>query len=177
MIQSGGLVGVLETLKKLSTLNHLDLSYIRIDKEIIPLLAEVMSGNQIEHLNLSHCLLGANHSGVLTAIANSFKLQYLDLSYNEISDDEASCVASAITASGYLNHLNLTNNHFGKESLKTILKAMSRISSLQHVNLDSYIITGELSDDLVAAATSNPGLETVLMLNSKVDLVTLSKVI
>ena len=166
-IRSRGLVSVFEALKKLCTLNHLDLSYNQIDKEIMYLLAEVVSHNQIEHLNLSHCSLEANCSVVLTAIADSFKLQYLDLSHNTISGDITNCVALVITANEYLKHVNLTNNHFNSESLQIILKAMATISSLHHINLGSYIITGEMTDNLVAVATSNPGLETVLILKSK----------
>ena len=89
VLQSAGLVSVFDAQKKLCTLNHLDLSYNKVDMEIMPLLAEVIAANLIQHLNLSHCSLGANCTVVLTAIANSVTLQYFDLSYNDISDDEA----------------------------------------------------------------------------------------
>ena len=176
VLQSAGLVSVLDALKKLSTLNHLDLSYIRIENRIMPLLAEVITVSQIEHLNLSFCSSEADCTVVLTAIANSGTLQYLDLSYNEISDDEASCVASAITTNEYLHHINLTENKFGRNSLEIILKSMISISSLRHVNLDSYVIVGQLTGDLVAVAKSNPGLETMVVLDENLSLVTLSKV-
>ena len=173
VFQSAGLVSVLDTLKNLRTLNHLDLSYIIIDNEIMPSLVEVISFNQIEHLNLSHCSLGANCTVVLTAIVNSGTLQYLDLSYNDISDDEASCVASAISNNEYLHHINLTKNKFGRNSLEMILKSMTSISSLRHVNLDSYVIVGQFTGDLVAVAKSNPGLEAMVVLKENL---TLSKV-
>jgi len=176
VLQSAGLISVLDALKKLCTLTHLDLSYIKIDKEIMPLLAEVISVNLIEYLNLSHCSLGANCTVVLTAIANSVTLQYLFLSYNDISDDEASCVVSAITANDYLSHLNLPRNQFGQKSLKMILQAMARIVSLQHVNLSSFVIFGELIGELVEVAKSNPGLESMVVLKENLQLSILSKV-
>ena len=176
VLQSAGLVSVLDALKKLCTLNHLDLNHIKIDKEIVPLLAEVISGNQIEHLNLSHCSLGVNCTVLSTAIANSVTLQYLNLNYNDISDDEASCLASAITANEYLSHVNLTRNQFSRKSLKMILQAMARIVSLQHVNLSSFVLFGELDGELVEVAKSNPGLESMVMLKENLQLAMLSKV-
>jgi len=176
VIQTSGLVSVFEALKKLSTLNYLDLSFNCIGKETVHLLAESICGNQIEHLNLSNCSLRENDSVVLKAIANCGTLQYLDLSYNCINDYEANSVASAITYNGYLYHLNLTNNNFSRESLNTILNAMAKICALQYVDLSSYLI-GELIADLVAVAISNPELESVLGLNSKCKLVSFSKVI
>ena len=53
---------------------------------------------------------------------------------------------------------------------------MISISSLRHVNLDSYVIVGQLTGDLVAVAKSNPGLETMVVLDENLSLVTLSKV-
>ena len=176
VLQSAGLVSVLDALKKLCTLNHLDLSYIRIDVETAVLLAKIITVNQIEHLNLSHCSLGANCTVVLTAIACSVTLQHLDLSYNDISDDEASCVASAITANEYLCNVNLTKNEFSRNAIKMILESMISISSLQHVNLDSYVIGGQFTGYLVAVAKSNPGLETMVVLKENLNVVTLSKV-
>ena len=79
--------------------------------EITTMLEHIITANKIEHLNLSHCSLGANCTVVLTAIVNSVTLQYLDLSYNDISDDEASCVASAIAVNSNLHFINLTNNN------------------------------------------------------------------
>jgi len=163
-IHSAGLISVIDALKKLHTIKHLDLSCNPIAEVVFPMLVEAISQNQMEHLDLSHCLQEVNSSDLLTAIANCGTLQYLDLSYNDISDDEASCVASAITANEYLYHVNLTNNKFGGQSLKIILNAMARISSLQYVNLSSYTLMDELTVDVKAVAISNPGLETILVL-------------
>ena len=176
-IQSDGLISVLDAVKKLCTLKHLNLSCNLITDLVFPTLVEAISHNQIQHLDLSHCLQAVNSSNLLTAIANSGTLQYLDLSYNDISDDEASCAASAITANGYLYHVNLTNNHFDSQSVKTILKAMARISSLRHVNISSYALTEELTVDVKAVAISNPGLETILVLQSEFKDAKLEKVL
>ena len=175
-LSATGLVRILSALKMLKTLRYLDVSSNQITSKAITALGEVVSYNQIEHLDLSHCSLGANCTVVLTAIANSGTLQYLDLSYNDITDDEASCVASAITANEYLHHINLTKNKFGRNSLEMILKSMIIISSLWYVNLDSYVIFGQLTSHLVAIAKNNPGLETMVILEENLKIVTLSKV-
>ena len=122
-LKATGLVRILNALKILKALHYLDVSKNQITFEAITLLGDVVSCNQIEHLDLSHCLLEANFIVVLTAIANSVALQYLDLSYNDISDDEASCVASTIATIEYLHHINLTNNKFGRTSLEMILSS------------------------------------------------------
>jgi len=176
-IHSVEFTSVVDALKKLCTIKHLDFSCNLIADEVFPALVEAVSQNQIEHLDLSHCLQAVKGSDLLTAITNRGTLQYLDLSYNDISDDEASCVATAITNNKYLYCVNLTNNLFGNQSLKIILKAMARISSLQHINLSSYTLTDELTVDVKAVAISNPGLETILVLQSEFKDATLEKVI
>ena len=162
-LQPLGLGTILDTLKKLNVLNHLDLTSSTFTDKDATKLAEVLSCNQINHLNVSQCLQGVNSLDVLTAIASSVALQYLDLSYDDISDDEASLVASAITANKYLHHVSLTNNEFGTKSIKVILCAMATLNSLKHVNLDSYCITDESAVDLEAVAKSN-ALENVVVL-------------
>ena len=57
-----------------------------------------------------------------------------------------------------------------------ILKSMTSISSLRHVNLDSYVIVGQLTGDLVAVAKNNPGLETIMVFDVFLHVVTLLKV-
>ena len=164
---SAGLLSVLDVLTRICTLKHLDLSCNLITDEAIPKLAEAMSLNQIEHLDLAHSLQATKCSEiVLTAIANSVTFQYLDLSYNDISD---SCVASAIASNEYLHHVNLTNNNFSIEGLKAILKAMARLRSLRHVDLSSFTISDELEVDIKAVAISNPGLENIVVFQSDIQ--------
>jgi len=160
-LESGGLENILKVLKCNSTLIHLNLSNNHIPANLIVTLEKVISVNKIEHLNLSYCLQGVT-SNLLTAIANSGTLQYLDLSYNSISDDEASCVASVITDNRYLSFINLTNNQFSDQSMEIILNAMTKINSLHLVNLSSYDITNELSAVLISVAISNHGLEEII---------------
>ena len=152
---------ILNALKMLRTLCFLDVSSNQITSEAITVLGEVVSCNQIEHLNLSHCSLGANCTVVLTAITNSGTLQYLDLSYNDISDDEASCVASSITNNECLHHINLTNNKFSIYGIKLILHAMLSMNFIRYIYLNSYSITDELAVDVEAVALNNKGLVSI----------------
>ena len=164
-------------LKQLKTIKHLNLSNNKIPEKAISILVEFMPRNKIERLELSHCSLGTNCSALLLEIAKFVTLKYLDLSYNDISDDEASCVASAITNNEYFCHLNLTNNQFSCRGIKIILNAMARINSLQSVNLGSYSITSELVDDVIAVTISNPKLKIKVACTSGIPQATLQKVI
>ena len=175
-INAGQLLTICNALTNIDTLKHLDLSNNHITNEMIMKLVEILSGNQIEHLDLSYCLLGANSFALVTAIANSVTLQYLDLSYNDISDDEARYVASVITANKYLYHLNLTNNQFCCESIQTILIAMSKIYSLKHVDLSSYSITDELAVELEEVAVSNSLLDSIVVYRYAIQKVKLDRV-
>ncbi|XP_065894790.1 uncharacterized protein [Dysidea avara] len=171
-----GLMDIVVVLKKISTLKHLDLSYNQFSEAIITPLAEVISVYHLEHLSLSRCLQGVCSSDILTAIANSGTLQYLDLSYNGISDDEASCVASAISANKYLHHFNFTNNQFGSQSIKMILNAMATVTFLQFINLSSYSITDELTADLEQVASCNGRLESIFIYKYAIKKVKLEQV-
>ena len=128
---------------------------------MIASLKEVISANQIKHLNLSHCFLGNNCTVVLTAIANSVTLQYLDLSYNDISNDETSCVASAITANQYLCYINISNNQFSHIGVAMIVKSMVATDFLQLIELSSYSLLDEVAADLEEVAVNNTGLKEV----------------
>jgi len=162
-LSNGGLTTVFKTLYHLRQLRYLDFNTNQLSDAVIAMLAQVVSANQLEHLNLSHCSLGANCIVVLTAVSNNGTLQYLDLSYNDISDDEASCVASAITNNKYLRHINLASNKFRNQSIKTVLNAMVAVNSLQHVDLSSYSISDKLAILLENVALNNSSLETVLL--------------
>ena len=87
-LASTGLARILSSLKKLTTIKHLDLSGNQIsDDEVISLLAAVFSCNELEHLNLSHCLQEAASYTILTAIEIKATLHHLDWSYNSSTDD------------------------------------------------------------------------------------------
>ncbi|XP_065895913.1 protein NLRC3-like [Dysidea avara] len=162
-LKPAGLLKVFNALKEFCTVSYLDISNNQMTPKVIEELAEVIHWKQIEHLGMSHCLQGENSSVVLTAIANSVTLQYLDLSYNDISDHEGNLVASAIIANNNLHHINLANNKFTTNGIKIILNATASIDLIHHSNIDSYSITDELTRDLEAVTVSNSGLESIAL--------------
>ncbi|XP_065918838.1 protein NLRC5-like [Dysidea avara] len=178
-LQPTGLLSVLCAIMTLNALKHLevkhlDLSSIQITKEVFTILAEVRCSNHIEHLDLSHCLIGANSFLAITAIVNNVTtLQYFDLSYNDISDDAAYLIASVIVANKYLHHLNFTKNQFDVYGITAILAAMTRINPLQYVNLGSYTIN---DDELKEVAISNHRLECIIVCKSGTEDVALERV-
>ena len=97
--------------------------------------------------------------------------------YNDISDDEASCIASAITANKYLHHASFTSNKFGNHGIKAILNAMSTINSLQFVNLGSYSITDDLAVELEEVASCNGALESIFLYKYAIQKVKLKEVL
>ena len=175
-LQPVGFLNILKELKKLNTLNYLDLSHNQITENAVITLGEVIYANRIEHLALSHCLQGANSSAVLTAIGSSVTLQYLDLSHNDINDDQANFVASAITANKCLFHVNLANNQFSSHGTRTILNAMAMINSLQLVDLRSFSISDELAVDLENVTSCNGALESIFIYKYAIQKVKLEQV-
>ena len=145
---------IFDGLKRLTTIKYLDLYHVSIPKELVCAVVQVLSNNRLEHLNLSHSLQGVNCSDVLTAIAKSVTLQHLDLSYNDISDDEASLVVSAITANKYLHTINITNNKFNDQSIGVTLIAMTSLRSLRTVDIRSYCISDDIKEK-IAVLISN----------------------
>ena len=78
-LASTGLARILSSLKKLTTMKHLDLSGNQIsDDEVMSLLAAVISCNELEHLNLSHCLQEAASYSIFRAIKIKVTLHYLN---------------------------------------------------------------------------------------------------
>ena len=161
-LSSVGLETISGELKKINMIKYLDFSNNDIMEEVLPALAEVLSGNKIEHLNMHNCLPDTDISSILTAIANSVTLQHLDLSINFIGDiNEASCLASAITANCKLQHISLWGSFFDSQGIKVILIAMTKINSLRCIDLRSYNIADELAAYLEAVAVNNGGIEKI----------------
>jgi len=175
-LQPAGLVSIFDGLVNINTLRYLDLSCNQITEEVNMMLAKVISFNKMEYLHFSHCFKGVNSSDILTAIASSVTLQYLDLSYNGISDYEANSVASAIASNKYLNHVNLTGNRFKSHTVKAFLSSMSTINSLQFVNLGSFSIADDLATELEDVAICNGALESICLYRYAIQRVKLYQV-
>ena len=127
--------------------------------DVTKILAVTIICNLIEYLNLKECLKGINSSNVLTAFANSGTLQYLDLSYNDISDDEASGVASIVASNNYLHDINISVNLLASKSIQIILNVVVKIGLIQFLDLISYSLSDEVATNLDEVAVNNIGLK------------------
>ena len=160
-LQPKGLERIFDALCKIFTLHYLDISENPMTADVTRILADAIVCNPIEYLNLKRCLKGINSSNVLTAIANNGTLQYLDLSNNDISDNEASCVASVVANNDNLRNMSISMNLLASRSIRIILSVMAKIGLMQFLDLSSYCLSDEVAESLEELAVNNIGLKEV----------------
>ena len=111
-------------LKLFDCLMQLDLSSTVNVQCLADDISDVIESNKmLQHLNLSNCKLSALHLMKITSsIMKLSMLKHLDISCNEITDEDAVVIAPAITNNQSLQHLLLNN----QDSLRAASKAETR---------------------------------------------------
>ena len=164
-LHASGLGCIVEELKKMTGIRHLDLAGSEFDDKVTVMLAETINKNAIEHLNLSSCLQHTNVSSILIkAVANKGTFFHIDFSSNNIGNNVASILSIAISVNPNLKFINLSDNSFTDEGIKVIINGMSKINSLESVGLENYDIT-------------NKHLKRVIMSNGRLQYMKLRKLL
>ena len=128
------------------TLNALNLSYNNFSKgDTGNLISKIITESpRLKHLNLTACHLGLKIKVVLETVENNKKLTYLDLSVNDIgnNDDIFKTLSKMISNNYYLKYLYLDTNHIIDKDFDTLInEGIANNKSLNYLSLKSNKIT------------------------------------
>ena len=157
---------VLQALKKHSKLKVLNLNGTIITEQVAEKLVEVIKNNlKLEQFGLQNSNLGHSLVLVLQALTKCSKLEVLNLSYTNITEQAAESLAKAIKNNSGLEALYLTNNDL-RSSATVILQALKENSKLKVLNLNDNNMTGQVANDLANVIKNNSGLEELYLSNN-----------
>ena len=147
---------ILQSLSKITTLTHLNLSGNDMSEEVAYFLASAIASNSsLEDLRLTDNRLTT--SGIVTiakSLSNISTLKYLIFQSNLISEEAADYIASVIKINTGIEELYLGNNKLGTGALK-IIRALKEVSSLKVLDLNNNNTSGIIADDLAAVIDHN----------------------
>ena len=163
-------VVILQSLKHISKLTHLNLDNNKMTEQVAEDLADVMRNNSgLEMLLLSKNNLNFSALVILQALKHHSKLKIISLSNNNITGQVAEHLAAIIKNNSQLEQLYLANNKLGS-STTLILKALEQNSSLKILNLANNNMSKEVAEDLANVIRSNIGLEQLYLYNNNLKL-------
>ena len=121
----------------LQHIQHLDLSYNKLDRRGCELLAEgVQRMPHLETLNLSwNRDIGSGGAVQLMSSLDWSKLRELDMTGTRISDPDFECLARYIHSTTSLEELSIGDNEISVESIGSLCRALSANSSMRILNM------------------------------------------
>ena len=150
---------ILQSLRTISTLKHLNLDNNQITEEAGEALASVILHNTgLEELDLSRNSLGEGLLNVAKALKHISSLKFLDVGNNKISKEVSDELSLAITANKCLEDLSLFNTYLQFSAI-VILQSLTTISKLKFLNMNNNEITKEAGEALASAILHNKELE------------------
>jgi len=136
------------------SLFKMDVKIVNISGNIISNLVAILVKTSIgstSSLSLSKCSL--QEKGLTKLMRNvKHHLEYLDISYNIVTDKAARDVADLIFRNAKLKHLDLSNCEMQRKGLAIILNAIKDCTVLKYVDLKSNctMVDDALASDVVA---------------------------
>ncbi|XP_013382113.1 leucine-rich repeat-containing protein 74B [Lingula anatina] len=154
-----------EALKKNTTVQVLILEGNTMEGEGIQEVCEMLTENDfITEVNLSRNRLGSRHSllngpyYISDMMRKNNTLTHLDLSYNDLTENDAMFIAFGMEGNFRISHLNLSHNDFEEGGAQYIGKALMENRSIETLNLSWNHIRRKGAVIIARALQSNKNL-------------------
>ena len=124
-------------------------------------ITEVITCNCfLEYLDISYCNLSdLQIADVASALSEKSTLKHLNLSYNEITTDKTALKISSVIINNSLRNINLSNCHLQESGIIIIAEALANITSLISIDISENYIAGNSIDSVAAVVRENLLLE------------------
>ena len=170
-LNTAGALCILNSLKHLTTLQVLDMSYNNIGSQSADDIAAVIDNNPlINQLWLDGSDL---HSTGTITICNALKkirtLRILSLCNNGISDDAADELSAVITQNVLLEDLLLSNNQLHSTGIKIIAESLSKLIKLRKLDLFSNNIGKEGASSLAIVLRNSTSLQDLFLSGNNLE--------
>ena len=161
-LYTGGVITIAKSLANLSSLKSLNFSSNKTGSGAADAIASVILANSwLDTLYLydNHLETGVN------VIANALKqisgLKKLNLNDNRIPECAGEDLAGAILSNKSLQVVQFANNNLKTKGIVAISRALSNLTELQTFSTFNNYCTGEASDAIALAISSNVNLKTI----------------
>ena len=166
-----GALYILNSLKYLTTLRVLDMSYNNIGSQSADGIAAVIDNNPL----INQLWLDGNdlHSIGTITICNALKkvrrLSILSLCNNGISDDAADELSAVITQNVLLEDLLLSNNQLHSTGIKIIAESLSKLIKLRKLDLFNNNIGEEGASSLAIVIQNSTSLQDLFLSGNNLE--------
>jgi len=154
----------LDAAKHIGTLQYLILRSCRIPPEVTnDLILTILHNAHIKHFDVCDCEMSGSEVAVIAEALNELStLQFLDMSYNEITDQAVIKIASVITNNHLLKHLNLSGCCLKDFGIEIIFNALAHTNFLLSLNISENHITSKVAKNVNIGLFSNYTLRNIL---------------
>lgn len=128
------IIQILDILKKNKFLRTLDLSKCNI-KYILPKITETLYETNLQYLNLHDNNITYNIVDLIDGLKNNNTLTNLNLSKNNLQDDNIYILAEILKNNNTLQKINLSDNFISDNGFTFIINALVNNSSIVSLNL------------------------------------------
>ena len=153
-----GIMHIVVAIKQLSTLTHLDFKCNWIPEKAFLTLAEAISENNMEYLDLYNCLTDGDISVLVVAIANCRTLRHINIGSCRITASLVYIFSISIDKTN-LQHFTLNVDTLCDQDIVRMFNAMAKIKSLRCVDFGTFSITDAISQEIKEVTTSNKRLK------------------
>ncbi|XP_065886641.1 protein NLRC3-like [Dysidea avara] len=159
-----GVTIIANSLAKISSLTHLNISYNSIyDTAANKLATALLCNTSLQHLDLSYCNLDENGFCIICkALLVTSTLRYLNLSDNKISNSVAEVLTVALNKISTLNYLIVCNCDIQELGFDLLLGTLCCKNVLHHLNVNCNIVSDQTAAkicEVTAASTFLTELE------------------
>ena len=170
-LNTAGALSILSSLRRLTTLQVLDLSYNNIGSQSADGIAAVIDNNPL----MNQLWLDGNdlHSTGTITICNALRkirrLSILSLCNNGITDDAADELSAVITQNILLEDLLLSNNQLHSTGIKIIAESLSKLIKLRKLDLFNNDIGKEGASSLAIVIQNSTSLQDLFLSSNNLE--------
>ena len=155
---ASGALQIFLSMKSFTSLIKLNIGSIGMTDFAADNLVNILNNNvNLKELDLSHNCIQVNGAIRIFNNATMFRLNKLNISYNNITDQAADDIASFITYNSELKILDLCHNNL--QTSGTIKICKTNISKLINLNISHNNITKDAADSIATFLTHNNKLQ------------------
>ena len=168
-LQSSGFTKICESLRSLSTLTHIDLSFNTFNYIMACSLAEtIVVNSKLSYIDLSYCeLKDKDFILILEAMKNTKNFKHLNLKNNKLDSTASDTLAKVIANNELLEYLCLHNCNLENDNLLKLFKSVNH--SLTHLDVGFNRFTSKLAPKLIHVISANCNLKHVSLSNCGCD--------
>ena len=159
-VDSANFASVCDNISTLTTFGIVN--YIITHKNISFLRDTIMNNTTLENLYLNSCFQCSNSLVAILKVLQGFSnLKVLEITYNNITDQEADDIATVLMCNRKLKVLNLNGNNLQAIGIIKVAKSLKNLSLLSKLFISNNNISEEAAGDIADVLSCNLNLQEI----------------